>query len=80
MLNSLEIIEIIKEYLHDVNGDLDSVRMFGLNNRMMIRYSAQKEILENLLDYINFRIEQNENERFVNHADPDEFKMFKEDK
>lgn len=71
MLNSLEIIEIIKEYLHDVNGDLDSVRMFGLNNRMMIRYSAQKEILENLLDYIDFRIKQNENERIVRHAIPD---------
>lgn len=80
MLNSLEIIEIIKEYLQDVNGDLDSVRMFGLNNRMMVRYSAQKEILENLLDYIDFRIEQNENERIVNQDDPDEFKIFKEEK
>lgn len=80
MINSLEIIEIIKEYLKDVNGDLDSVRMFGLNNRMMVRYSAQKEILENLLDYIDFMIKQNENAITFEHADPDQYPIFKEDK
>jgi hypothetical protein len=79
MINSLEIIEIIKEYLKDVNGDLDSVRMFGLNNRMMVRYSAQKEILENLLDYIDFRIKEDENEKIVKHTDPDQYPIFKED-
>lgn len=67
MLNSLEIIEIIKEYLEDVNGDLKSVKMFGVNNQFAIRYTAQKEILENLLDYIDFRIA--ENEHLKNDAD-----------
>jgi len=60
MMNSLEMITIIKEYLEDVKGDLDSVKMFGLNNQMMIRYTAQKEILENLLDYIDLRIDENQ--------------------
>ncbi len=80
MINSLEIIEIIKEYLKDVNCDLDSVRMFGLNNRMMVRYSAQKEILENLLDYIDFMIKQNENAITFEHAGLDQYPIFKEDK
>lgn len=60
MMNSLEMITIIKEYLEDVKGDLDSVKMFGLNNQMVIRYTAQKEILENLLDYIDLRIDENQ--------------------
>lgn len=69
MMNSLEMITIIKEYLEDVKGDLDSVKMFGLNNQMVIRYTAQKEILENLLDYLDFRID--ENQHMMHDADSD---------
>lgn len=58
MLSGLEIIEIIKEYIDATNEKLEASKMFGINNRNLLKYQAQKEILEQLLNDVDLRIEQ----------------------
>ena len=58
MLSGLEIIEIIKEYINATNEKLEASKMFGINNRNLLKYQAQKEILEQLLNDVDLRIEQ----------------------
>ena len=61
MLSGLEIIEIIKEYIDATDERLEASKMFGINNRNLLKYQAQKGILEQLLNDVDLRIEQNEN-------------------
>ena len=56
MLSGLEIIEIIKEYINATNEKLEASKMFGLNNKNLLKYQAQKEILEILLRDVDLRI------------------------
>lgn len=61
MLSGLEIIEIIKEYKNDIDEKIESSKMWGVNNSKLLTFQSQKEVLENLLEDIDIRIEQNEN-------------------
>lgn len=58
MLSGLEIIEIIKEYIDATDEKLEASKMFGINNKNVLKYHAQKEILEQLLNDVDLRIEQ----------------------
>ena len=60
MLSGLEIIEIIKEYIDATNEKLEASKMFGINNRNLLKYQAQKEILEQLLKDVDLRIMEDE--------------------
>lgn len=60
MLSGLEIIEIIKEYIDETDEKIDASKMFGLNNRNLLKYQAQKEILEKLLKDVDLRIMEDE--------------------
>lgn len=60
MLSGLEIIEIIKEYIDATDEKLDASKMFGLNNKNLLKYQAQKEILEQLLNDVDLRIREDE--------------------
>ena len=61
-MQDLEIIEMINNYIDDINEIVNTVKMFGVDNSYIRKYSGQLEILmrlkKDILNTIDGRIEK----------------------